>query len=141
MTYELAKKLEESGFPQKGKTICKHGLSPNDLFGHLTPEYAAKQPDFVCTALTTTAPTLEELIEACRGRFSALSYRDHYIYDSENKPIFRKPWEAKGDPRDKTELCDKCHSGRSYTAYTVAEGDTPTEAVASLWLALKNANN
>lgn len=112
MTYELCKKLKEAGFPQKGKIICKHGLSPNDVHGHLTPEYAAKEPDFVCTALTAIAPTLDELIDACGDNHFELE-RDWF----NNKDKWRAiTW----------------WDGNVMSGF----GSISEEAVANLWLAL-----
>lgn len=68
MNYELCKKLKDAGFPQAGN---------GELFeteeGRLSRE-SMGPVDSLGTFLTQIvySPTLEELIEACAGRFGAL---------------------------------------------------------------------
>ena len=51
---KLCRKSHAPAPREKRERKCGHGLSPNDVRGHLTPEYAAKEPDFVCTKLPQT---------------------------------------------------------------------------------------
>lgn len=69
ISYELAKKLKEAGFPQSDFNICGH------CAGGLT--------------MDVFIPTLSELIEACGERFESLG-RDEYAggwvsFDKEDK--------------------------------------------------------
>jgi len=91
MKYELAKELKEAGYRQ----------TPQGKF-YIDADNAD---------VGITAPTLEQLIEACGERIAGIDrYSEKWVavayFDSE---------EDDG---------------------TIAEGSTPTEAVAKLWLAL-----
>lgn len=88
MTYELAKKLKDAGFPQKDGAPRDRYISDHPLHKYCY------------------TPTLSELIEACGGQFGALRL------GAEHK------WLAWGDEG-------------------IEEwGNTPSEAVANLWLEL-----
>ncbi len=112
MTYELAKKLKESGFPFR--TI------------HLVREFAGDQP-YVDNE-HPLMPTLSELVEACSPlrsddfglRLRSDSWAVHYMYVGyfEHNEKFK-------DKIDGT-----------FIVNLNIEGETPEEAVANLWLAL-----
>ena len=107
MKYELAKQLKEAGFLQDGEG-CMLPLVPLYDDGINSPP----QPDKVY------APTLEELIEACPQTYSAYG-SDDYVFALN---VFDKKWIA---------------GYEKYESFTVdGEGETATEAVAMLWLAL-----
>lgn len=118
ISYELAKELKDAGFPQKGKFAFQ-------VRGHMarkdgSPFYVKDQDRLVQTGLIV-APTLSELMEACphtfhgRGVFTLSSsnggnlWLAHYI--SYLPPI----------------TVDDEYRG---------QGETSSEAVARLWLAL-----
>jgi hypothetical protein len=73
MNYELAKKLEHAGWPQR-----KHGLKA------ITDDHTD-----LCTE-----PTLEELIEACGKEFSGFER----FLDNTGKHCIRDNWRAFGGP-------------------------------------------
>ena len=113
MTYELAKKLKDAGFPQRIKQgshffdedseSLSLWLETEDLEFHFPQTIAVK------------IPTLSELIEATKERFFRLSYFT---------PFQQEPhWTVETDGALMIEKCA-----------------TPEEAVANLWLAL-HANN
>jgi hypothetical protein len=90
MDHELAIKLKEAGFPQN--------------------EVRFKGTEAIRDMLGPYEPTLEELIEACKGLYLTLE-KDEYGY-----------WTAKSN------------DGEEYIGYST--GSNPSEAVAKLWLAL-----
>jgi len=92
MNYKLAKKLKDAGFPQKEERIvCDSSIDMDDVAN----------------------PTLEELIDACGGRF----------------------WNMTCLVKTGTWLA-KANLVFPISIYPRAEGKTPTEAVANLWLKL-----
>ncbi len=120
MTYELAKKLKGAGFPQKGGLGSKYYSFISHPRMGIYSQYAVttqivseahfhEMPDY------TYIPILEELIEACGGKFALL------------ERVSEELWVA--DYHDK-EL--NCHT---------VEGSTPSEAVANLWLILNEKRN
>ena len=138
MTYELALKLKEAGFPQEPSGEV------NELFGDTrhsdyivwkedacSPTVTAGTNDYLSGIergdLLVKLPTLEELIKAC-GNWSMThgegmeAYRMKLVGGQIEKS---RNWVA--------ELADS-----SFGNYGVSgEGDTPSEAVANLWLMLK----
>lgn len=110
MTYDLAKKLKNAGFPQvgEGKKWCK-------------PQWEAMQrSEFVscgCDHKTEEVyfPTLSELIEACGKHFHCLVHTTNGGMDCD-----REFWSA----------------GKSAEVLDWLNGSTPEEAVANLWLAI-----
>lgn len=90
MNYELAKELRDAGFPMKPKVVWRNPIEVTVLNG---------DQDF-------ELPTLEELIEACGGKFGALMVGPGLGL-----------WTARGNGVE-------------------IHAPTPTEAVAKLWLAL-----
>jgi len=108
MNYELALKLKEAGFPQHDR-VSLYYLGP-DRVGYLTAFQDTRTPDgmVVSNEGLIKLVTLEELIEACGDNFGSLEHTDSV-----------PRWHAVKFP-----LNLGFHS------------DTPTEAVANLWLAL-----
>ena len=108
MTYQLAKKLKDAGFPQGNTVITNNEKcdNPDCLRGHEA---------MYCHS--AYAPALSELIEACRDGFREL------VRDTSTSEII---WECNvyADVDEKIEP-------NSWT-----EGNTPEEAVANLWLEL-----
>jgi hypothetical protein len=88
MNYELAKELKDAGWPQDKLPVGGY----------------SREPCYI--------PTLEELIEACGGKFHSLARADKEWWASE----LLEPFADKFPLR--------------------VGGSTPTEAVARLWLAL-----
>lgn len=116
MNYELAKELKTSGFPQKFD-IGRPMYSEKDaIFENVN--LLSDPSDKICI------PTLSELIEACGGRFRVLERRIENL-----PPEIPFIYQAHGfkDP-NKIEVDN----------YTTSAGISPEEAVAKLWLALKN---
>lgn len=111
MNYELAKKLKDAGFPQN--PFRKANMCPcSDRTVETCGTWLCQCKEFI------QEPTLEELIEACGGRFSI------------NKPQFESL--VREINRDLNE---------NWIAYAdimnyVGSGTTPTEAVANLYLEL-----
>jgi hypothetical protein len=135
MTYELAKQLQEAGFPQdykagdsvffqwrknldvwKSVVVTHHGSEHDDCgYGKCECECSVCYPHGNKNAIKI--PTLSELIEACGETFGLLE-------------------------RDKNTGAWYCVSDIDTDGKTNAEGSysaalTPEEAVAKLWLALK----
>ena len=94
MGYELAKLLEQAGWPQAGSGVWV--VDPDSLIGRHR----------------VYVPRLEELIEACGNRFEELR----------QVPEPNGGWIA-----------------RSSSPERVGRGNSPVEAVARLWLALRSA--
>lgn len=68
ITYEIAGKLKEAGFPQKGNSIDYFGVESVSEDGKITGKYYI--------------PTLSELIHACSKEFSSLN---HWKYSNTRK--------------------------------------------------------
>jgi len=103
MTYEIAKKLKDAGFPIK--TIPAY-------------DNAGKNAKLVDAEFEFLAPTLSKLIEACGDRFISLNRR----FDDYNKTAY---WEAIGMGGKYPQIV----RGINITI----KGTTPKEAVANLW--------
>jgi hypothetical protein len=101
MTYELARQLKDAGFPQ-GLTEHQYGW---------IEAHQAFELDNGDMTVGVSAPTLEELIEACGEKFENLTQGTY-----RGKRQWWVNWEQGGEPE--------------------AVGFTPIEAVAKLWLAL-----
>ena len=104
MYYKLAKELKDAGFKQYGDNIVSSNGEPETLYESRT-EDGVENYCYI--------PTLEELIEACGGKFWRLQNEESY-------------WIASGIIRN-TETGGEFNN---------IEGKTPTEAVANLWLEL-----
>lgn len=110
MNYELALKLKDAGFLQKGLTISKNGC-----VHYGTPQWLAKKNYCGCYCYE---PTLSELIGACGIGLWTLQR----VHDGHVLPSIKK-WTA--------------ISQDVFTNNNLATiGATPEEAVANLWLAL-----
>ncbi len=107
MNYELAKKLKDTGFPQKqGRMLIdprKPIIHNNEIIGTESVEMWANR--------NAIAPTLFELIEACGYGFRSLSFH------SDGR------WLVKGGKA-------------AFGKWKLFNGKTAEEAVANLWLAL-----
>lgn len=127
MNYELAKKLKEAGFTQKGiMTIDKS----NQLYRCCRPEncYCPKcEPWDDNDNWYAVVPTLSELIEAC-GEHIAL-VKSGLMNDDYTWECFTYIAEADSDA---TIGIDYYLGGNS----SKSNGKTPEEAVANLWLEL-----
>lgn len=111
ISYKLAKQLKDAGFPLGVAVMVKNSAGFEEKFTHRVND------DDVY------APTLPELIEAC----------------GDNLDYLRKPF---GEPEDNDfDVFWRAFSHRDDMKTTLivkvqAEGSTPEEAVAKLWLAL-----
>jgi hypothetical protein len=113
MNYELAKQLQDVGFPKDsygvGDVFFTKDLSTDQIIGLVVmPDMMADAKTFSWLKAHVFVPTLSELIEACGPNFFALVRNDIELL-----------WNAK---KDRGDLGQK--------------GLTPEEAVAKLWLAL-----
>lgn len=115
ISYELAKRLKEAGYPQEvyGNYICPH--YPGEKFGVLNCQCGKDAKEGLAYV-----PTLEELIEACGDEFKSL-------WQTEPDETGQIHWGAdvKWDYRKKV-----------MTEGHQVFGDSPIEAVANLWLAV-----
>lgn len=75
MTYELAKKLKEAGFPQKEELGARY-ITPKGLYAYYPDNFRQE----------AYSPTLSELIEACGEKFGML-----------RSPLGQRKWTAQGD--------------------------------------------
>lgn len=112
MTYELAKKLKDAGFPQVGKGYIELHWPP-----HKVESYTKSSPITPVWEEAIYFPTLSQLIEAC-GDVSLFRYKG------------QDKWQAEGG-----ELKVNKETMQGGYALRVL-GNTPEEAVAKLWLAL-----
>ena len=114
MTYELARKLKEAGWPQEIKdedgdnVYCELEYIKED--GEIYSTYAGDDIPKDCYAV----PTLEELIEACGDKLRALEHQTLLSEGHENR------WFA--------------HDGKENEGF----GSTPEKAVANLWRKLNS---
>lgn len=125
ITYELAKKLKNAGFPQKGTWENHQGLKYwSDYDGGATrdkPEIIdGSEVNFGFMEDIYYIPTLSELIEACGDQFGSL-----------NKSIENQSdgWIAMNEEQFIALKFSETHKGFHASA--------PEEAVAKLWLELK----
>ena len=112
ITYELAEKLKEAGFPQEDRHWywCSFTF-PKTLWCINALEAKKLEKEYECM---TACPTISELIEACGNRFFKLTQRkEHWVADALPR---------KGEPLPKN--------------FKPIFGSTPEEAVAKLWLEL-----
>ncbi len=124
MTYELALKLKEAGFPQsKQDTWC--------YWNRELVEGGDIRPFFVNGVMTHTIiiPTLEELIDACGEDFNCLMQEEvgYATYEADK----RYYWRA-----GKYHLAE--YGDEAFWYSWSATGETRLIAVANLYLALKN---
>lgn len=128
MTYELAKKLKDAGFPQDGSNKDANGDS---ILVHemLTEDEIDSRRNGAGLFFRDSAyiPTLSELIEASGQTFDNLTMRVEYLngeYSTKWVTNFLRGC-----------ACGDCNIPSSDTWKT--SGSTPEEAVANLYLALK----
>lgn len=112
MTYELAKKLKDAGYPQK--TVEHYATEELKV---LRIHFWFDDSELVYPNNLIYRPTLSELIEACGKYFSKLQ-----------KSQLKRTWTATW--RHHMSVSKTKYRGISRT------GKTPAEAVARLWLAL-----
>ena len=143
MTYELAKKLKDAGFPQSNH-ILEWELDKIPLHGvgyHLTADdldtddnrqllnkaryTSIYSKDWILSedglAHTVYVPTLSELISACGGGFQGL---------------FPSIWEGVST-WIAVEQIGRINEYGLWSHWTLWGGETPEEAVAKLWLRLQ----
>lgn len=113
MTYELAKELKDAGFPQKNFATFFLEEGAPTLKEH---DAAIRKKGIGDVPWTIAVPTLEELIEACGDDFAGLV---------------------------KSKIANAPKWGAQSRSDNLRGGNTPSEAVARLWLALnlKNSTN
>ena len=133
ITYELAKKLKEAGFSQKGglyyqEYIQKKGFGlglyhklqqREDLFNEFGELVLMVEP--------TMCPNLSELIEACGDDFDSLCRCGDLYQSSKAEACSNGEKVAGGFEASSIETEDYC---------VWAWGDSAEEAVAKLWLEL-----
>ena len=114
LSYELAKKLKDAGFPQENRKFyyefCPdedNELVISDNAWHDTWTQEWGDLHFLKETKECACPTLSELIEVCGKKFSCLEKRTR-----------EDIWEAE------------------YVGMVRGYGDTPEEAVTNLWLEL-----
>lgn len=108
MTYKLVKKLKDSGWPQLPEENGSYYALPIGCT-YLKPTW---YEELLQKEVPAKIPTLSELIEACGEDFVSLEKR-------------ASCWEAEA----KYMCCESHGKGRKF-----ADGNTPEEAVANLWL-------
>ena len=108
MTYELALKLKNAGFPQTS-SLFVWAIGGDKCEDEFT--YLLREDDSWSANEIINAPTLSELIEECGEEFCILQTK---ITDNPN---------------------EKYRAG-TFDGVGVCYGSTPEEAVAKLWLAL-----
>jgi len=117
MNYELAKQLEETGFPFKGNTWAESVYPPG--VEKLPGEYLGAGLTTIPQQGQVRVPTLSELIEACGEDMQTLwQYQGVW---------FAAMWGGEYMSPDVVDASFPISKG---------EGPTPEEAVANLWLAL-----
>ena len=114
MTYELAKKLKEKGFPQT--RILQEVIIRDDGLP-LIVDMGINENDY-------KVPSLEELIEACLPFGTNFTLRHDNAKHNVNFEYTVTPWAA------------LIHGFLSNPGVKYGKGDTTVEAVANLWLKL-----
>lgn len=117
MDYELAKKLRDAGFVfteiKGGMHACRETID-------FCPDFDASKGDSYTQKCHFFVPTLSELIEACGDRFCNLNH-------------VMGTWRASAYPI----YLGEEHAGKTITS----SADSSVEAVAKVWLQLKEKNN
>lgn len=125
MNYKLAKELKDAGFPTSKELLwVKNGTNWSIIDRYL---YGDRGPFGDEVDETTPAPTLEELIEACEESFGDLTYCGN-DYISSKAPVLGMEGRQKGGFEAST--------NEERSEYIFEWGETPSDAVARLWLAL-----
>ncbi len=109
ISYELAKKLKDAGFPQPDKSEFYEGKFSCGCNEGKDIEGKERKEVLSCGREYMYYPTLSELIEACGDGL-------HTLHRIETMNLYEE-WEAQG--------------------YQYSKGSIPSEAVANLWLELK----
>ena|SRR3990167_2024210 len=130
MNYELCKKLKDAGYPQKGYWFWS--VDETDMPRITTEANVYDTCSFVKSADGKSyekiklcfAPTLSELIEACGDKFHKLEMNNDSAYP--NSPHKWSAFEFR--------MSDEWKAGE----FQYVSGSTPEEAVANLYLRLKN---
>ncbi len=129
LSYDLAKKLKEAGFPQgyyesekneyyfrEGKLIIQGGIHLRKIgYSELFKQVIEYEKEL------TLVPTLSELIDACGDDFLGVNRTQGCAVEEFNK------WEA----IEKVWCCNEHGESRKY-----GYGANPEESVANLWLEL-----
>lgn len=111
MNYKLAKKLKDAGFSQKGgKSHEAYYLNAGEVTGIVDYDMYNQVDDGFRKMKLIYIPTLSELIEACGERYFKLEFMGKWVATSTHITL--------------RQLID-------------GEGSTPEEAIANLWLKLK----
>lgn len=115
ITYELAKKLKDAGFPQDTEWILYNSPTYYERWIRiLYRKPGTTSNTFEVGSTELSCPTLSELIDACGKNFRMLSYDQPYVQ-----------WVAHGERENKKDI-----------SLFTNDGKTPEEAVANLWLEL-----
>lgn len=125
MDHTLALKLKTAGFPQDGAYLCEH---TEELRKPPVSILEIMQHEVGCEKIKY--PTLSELIEACCIKDRDIHFNN--IYYIENGDEDGNYWCA--NARIEKE-CGCCHRHEAKSKQGL--GETPEEAVANLYLALK----
>lgn len=121
MTYELAKRLKEAGFPQSENNVYGTVGVYNLRAGSNCPKNFSNDCDKECQDNHIYFPTLEELIEACGDRLYSIMRSS----GTDINGVIQHTWCAEARDPENDQIID------------CADYPTITEAVANLWLALK----
>jgi hypothetical protein len=134
MPHQLSKELRDAGFPNIQDVQHRQGrefLDPNDRVSvYSLGEIASTEDWFI--------PTLEELIEACGDDFKCVRNSRHEMWDSQGRVGGDRQFEgAWPDSPEWVAEAVRTYSGAEGTTGQISrDGQTPTDAVARLWLAL-----
>lgn len=125
MTYGLAKRLSDAGFPQDFAEGSRYWEGPEPRTGRIEP-FDGVVTDYdtqigMATGVTYKVPSLSELIEACGGDFENLTA----IGIVDQRGLAGMPW-----------ACNYYSHPSTGEVDFDGKGDTAEEAVANLWLAL-----
>lgn len=119
MTYDLAKRLKDAGFPQKGKGIFSQCIDGSCGWRAGEDWHIACDFGRCGEGEVVYMPTLSELIEACGDYFQNLRHLKSW-----SRTVESGGWRARG------------FTFASPHHHKTINGKTPIEAVANLWLAL-----
>lgn len=108
INYELAKQLKDAGFPQDLKDFTDIWISRCE--GEIKIDVYDRENKYLSKNELYFTPKLSQLIEACGDKFYSLVY------------ALKDDW--------------RCFSERDGDYIDTADGKTPEEAVAKLWLEL-----
>jgi len=131
MTYELARKLKDAGFPQTqdcGCRVCHDGeIGTLNHHRYIPPE------------IDVRFPTLSELIDACGRNLVSLHQIPTIIPKGNEFDDLLCPYNKNFLKDNRWFWSAKWHTGNAENIIVnVVDGDTPEEAVANLWLKLNH---